>query len=675
MALAWIQNTLSRSEYASAGAKRHLVHEALKVRVQQLIDAQGNHGGWDYIPLNGGGGRYDLSNTQLAILALREAALAGIEIPDIVWQRTQKLYLDLQKDDGAWNYGSGNKENAAFGFGTPGYGSMTAAGLATLFITADNLDLASGCPCRGGQSRRLNTDVPRRMDLALGWLAREFKTDVNPKSPTGADWMKTYWLYSAERVGIAAGYKYFGTHDWYKEGADYLVKTQNANGSWQGGNSEDTVPATCFAVLFLYKGRAPILYQKLEIPKCQWNNHKRDLANLTAYIERDKEQLFRWQITSLLAPMEELHEAPILYITPETAPQFTPDDEKKLREFTDTGGTILFEASCGNPNVRRWFTTWVKKVWPEWTLKPLGPDHASYADPNPLKRRPEVLGLDDGMRTFLFYVTDDISCAWQTKAYAAREYLFKWGINLFTYAMDRAPLRAKLAAPEKPQAVRYASAIKAGARNTIRLARLKYDGPWTINRNYKPFDRIAAELKKRASITLKADDEGVVPSALGDRDVAYLVGNSKEITLADAEKQALKAYLSKGGFLWAEAAGGAPEFNEAIRKLAAEMEWEFKPIEKGDPILTGKFKAAVGYDLTTGVEFRRVLKVDRAGRPHADLDGIWQDGKRVGVYSPLDAVFASMPYEAYGCRGYLPDDAGAVAINLVLFLTDRDAKE
>ena len=130
------------------------------MRVQQLINAQGDHGGWDYIPLNGGGGRYDLSNTQLAILALREAALVGIEIPEIVWQRTQKLYLDLQKDDGGWNYGSGDKVNTMFGFGTPGYGSMTAAGLATLFITADNLDLASGCPCRGGQSRHLQTDAP-----------------------------------------------------------------------------------------------------------------------------------------------------------------------------------------------------------------------------------------------------------------------------------------------------------------------------------------------------------------------------------------------------------------------------------------------------------------------------------------------------------------------------------
>ena len=101
------------------------------------------------------------------------------------------------------------------------------------------------------------------------------------------------------------------------------------------------------------------------------------------------------------------------------------------------------------------------------------------------------------------------------------------------------------------------------------------------------------------------------------------------------------------------------------------MGWEMKPLGRDDPLLTGKFRAAVGYDLTTGVEFSRILKMDRAGRAHADFDGIWQDGKLVGVYSPLDAVFSLTSCAAYACRGYEPDDAMAVAINIVISLADR----
>ena len=126
--------------------KREVIHAALEADAQWLIQAQGSHGGWDYTPLHGKAGRFDLSNTQLAILALWQAELGGVEIPDIVWQRAQELYYKLQQQNGSWNYG--DPTNPDSGANTPGYGSMTAAGLASIYIIADMLDLNSGCPCR-----------------------------------------------------------------------------------------------------------------------------------------------------------------------------------------------------------------------------------------------------------------------------------------------------------------------------------------------------------------------------------------------------------------------------------------------------------------------------------------------------------------------------------------------
>ncbi|KPJ71741.1 MAG: hypothetical protein AMS14_08960 [Planctomycetes bacterium DG_20] len=142
MAYAHLQRKLS-------GDRRDLVRKALIADAMWLVQAQGGHGGWNYTSLGGSDGRYDLSNTQMAMLALREAALAGVEIPRFVWERSMKLYFDQQKSDGAWNYGQHSKN---LGGSTPGYGTMTAAGLASIFITMDNLNLASGCPCRNGRS-------------------------------------------------------------------------------------------------------------------------------------------------------------------------------------------------------------------------------------------------------------------------------------------------------------------------------------------------------------------------------------------------------------------------------------------------------------------------------------------------------------------------------------------
>ena len=650
-------------------ARRDLLRRALQVDALWLVRAQGKNGGWNYT-LESKDARFDFSNTQLAVLALWQAELAGVEVPDFVWQRAQERYYKAQAPDGSWSYTGGNV----------GYGSMTAAGLASIYIIADMLDLNSGCPCRKGKSTSENAELDRRVDLALKWLGDNFKADQNP---IAGGW-KFYWLYAVERVGIAAGYKYFGAHNWYKEGAEALVKTQLGDGAWNG--DAGSIVSTCFALMFLHKGQAPLLYQKLEIPKgadgkaCEWNNHRRDIANLTAYLSTDLEELCRWQITSLLAPMDELHEAPILFITPETAPQFSADDKKKLREFTDTGGTILVEASCGNPNVRRWFIQFTKEVWPEWGIKPLGPDHGTFLDKHPLKKRPEVLGINDGIRTSVFYVMDDISCAWQTKAVTAHEYLFKWGMNLVTYATDRSPLRAKLEILNAGQAERYTQPVKAGPKATLRIARVQHSGNWEVGANYGGLQKLADHVKAKAGITLQVKDNtkppitkgGTAIADLADSDVAFLTGTG-EIALKPEERAGLTAFVAKGGFLWFEATEGSRAFDESLRQLATEMNWTVKILPVSHPLMSGRMDPGIGYNLTQGVEFSQALRISRAGRNHADICGVFANDKLIGVHLPLDVVFSLTGYNAYGCAGYKKKDAEAVATNLLVYLSAKDA--
>jgi hypothetical protein len=651
-------SAVARKLEKAKSPKARAVRDALRDDVRWLTNAQGKNGGWNYLPMNAEETRIDFSNTQMAILALWQATLAGEEVPAEVWLKARDIYYNNQLQDGSWDYGDKDAPDGRHG----GYGSMTAAGLASVYVIADMLDLESGCPCRSAQATTKSELYPR-MDKALRWLSKEFTAESNPQ--LGGRWLY-YWLYSAERVGIAAGYKYFGSHNWYREGTDYLLAHQNDNGSWSG--SVDLISDTCFATMFLYKGRAPILFEKLDCgEKVLWNPHRRDLHNLSAYIEKTFEMPIRWQIVTLAAPLEELHDAPILYLSLETAPKFTDEEKAKLRAFTDTGGTVFVEATCGSAGVRTWFTAMAKQVWPEWPLKPLLKDHPIYADSNKLKLRPEVSGIDDGIRTRVFFTGDDISCPWQTKGLLTKEYLFQFGVNLFTYATDHRQLRGE---PEDQQAPRYTSAIKGGDRATLRIARMKTESDWSAGSCYKALDALAAEVSKRAGITVKAEDAGVSPSELGDREAAFMTGQ-KPFIMANFEQQAVKDYLAKGGFLWAEALMGSQEFDKSFRKLAADMGWELKLIEKNAPLMTGQFTKAVGYNLVTGVRYRHALKPLRMGRLWADLEGIYLDGKLVGVYSAYDVVLASEPYEIYNCRGYLPDDATAVGANLMLYLTDR----
>ena len=50
-----------------------------------------------------------------------------------------------------------------------------------------------------------------------------------------------YSLYGLERTGRLSGKRFLGDHDWYREGCDYLVRTQNKEeGSWPGKSVHDS---------------------------------------------------------------------------------------------------------------------------------------------------------------------------------------------------------------------------------------------------------------------------------------------------------------------------------------------------------------------------------------------------------------------------------------------------
>jgi hypothetical protein len=254
MALAYVHNRC-------AEARKTAIRQKMREDIARVIAGQSGIGGWRY-KLDRGD--YDFSASQWPLLALYEAGRVGIEFPPDAFRLAKSFYFRGQHDDGGWGYQLGGQS----------YGSMTAAGLASLYIISDFIEPASGCPCSGGRSQSSTLEIERRMDLALGWLSKNFVADRNP----ACDWKVSfnhvyYWLYSVERVGIAAGYKYFGQSNWYKDGVRFLLERQRADGSWAeydqsipvgiGNWGGGRVPDTCFALLFLYKGRAPVLFNKL----------------------------------------------------------------------------------------------------------------------------------------------------------------------------------------------------------------------------------------------------------------------------------------------------------------------------------------------------------------------------------------------------------------------------
>lgn len=198
----------------------------------QLLAWQRGDGGWSYP-----GDLSDLSNTQFAALALRAAARAQVAIPASAWSELASVALRHQE--------SRHKSEPSAGFlYVPGHdigvtGSMTTAGVGVLAICREELGERMAPELRN----QLNLGI----DAGLAWLERHWTVTRNPNK---ADF-HLYYLYGLERVGALLERERIGPHEWYPQGAEVLVRSQEASGAWKGSEME-----TCFALLFLSRATA-----------------------------------------------------------------------------------------------------------------------------------------------------------------------------------------------------------------------------------------------------------------------------------------------------------------------------------------------------------------------------------------------------------------------------------
>jgi len=334
-------------------------------------------GAWSY-PVPGGGG--DNSNAQFALMALHEAERVGEGPTDERPWRIAKAYWEgCQNTDGSWGYYKG----------LSGTGGMTCAGIASLIITSDKVRDSDAVVDENGRiccCRKSNADDDR-VERAMQWLGRRMKVSGNPGFPA---W-HFYYLYGIERVGRLTARRFIGTGnrriDWYRQGANELLGKQVAMSGFiqgTGFGESDHLISTSLALLFLSKGRRPVLMAKLKhTPLDDWNQHRGDVANLTRFVEsRWKMDLTHQVIDLNAAGVDDLLQAPVLYycgsLNPlPRDPEWQEKTARKLRDYLDRGGFLFAEDHCGGTGFDEGFRQLMKLVFPEpeYRLRMLEAEH------------------------------------------------------------------------------------------------------------------------------------------------------------------------------------------------------------------------------------------------------------------------------------------------------------
>ncbi|MFO0813860.1 MAG: DUF4159 domain-containing protein [Gemmatales bacterium] len=664
-----------------------------RAKIRELVDwllqvaessANGTMIAWAY-PV----GRPDHSNTQYAVLALREAHAAGIKVKPEIWAKIKKMYMNSQNRSGGWGYGVEGE-----GGERP---TMTSAGICGLLICDMSSPIVQGPPDANGEypgCGKRDVENERAIEMGLKQVGARFNIDT-PRNMFEGTSFPFYHIYGIERVGRFSGLRFFTQSgrliDWYRKGANLLHKQQNHLGKWENRAliDGDPVLATSFSLLFLSKGKTPILIQKLahgQTPRGytgNWNTHHNDIRHLTDFCSK---QVFKknnrpvpltWQIfdaarqsrvgeVSQDVLLQDLLQSPVVYINGMDAPKFAEGEKVLLKRYVEQGGFILAEACCGRPEFDQGFRQLCKDLFPDRDLTPMAAGHPIWNAAFPVPPGSfDLMGIDLGCKTCLAYAPKGISSHWESNQfneYPKTKLAFQLGANVVAYATGLEPPQDKGTKIEISK--REESPIQ---RNFLQVAQVNYG-----SRNWQPAPNAMRTLMNQAG---KQGLDVILQTkaiAIGDADLVnnkflYMHGRGQFDWDAEQAKK-LRGHLENGGMLLCDACCGDKVFDARFRETVKAMFGrELEPIPISDPLFSKR---------VSGKEILRVQLRLESGKAYAPMDpqleGIRLDPKDptspwVLVYSKYDIGCALDRHASADCVGYQHDSALDLAMQVLLY--------
>jgi len=253
-------------------------------------------GTWGYPPGRRSLLKFDTSNTQYAVLGLRAATHLGYPVREQTWLGVVRycaivmerkgpagIVCLIRRGEAIPDEAQAHLQNlckvarvAGFRYSTLSRhdhvdGALTCAAITCLVVARHQLRLLESHKLNG----KLKAEIDDMLATGWAWLQASWRMDRHPRL-AGGRWYY-YFLYSLERAAVLDAVKRVGGSDWYFEGAMQLLarqtrkpaqageakpepgdpKEENPDGAWNRKGAHETAP-TCFALLFLKRGTAPL---------------------------------------------------------------------------------------------------------------------------------------------------------------------------------------------------------------------------------------------------------------------------------------------------------------------------------------------------------------------------------------------------------------------------------
>ncbi len=588
-----------------------------------------------------------LSNDHIGALGLWAGVRNRIEVPINYWRFATKHWTRLQKDDGGWPYLRGKDKRTGFANDkkSPSV-SMTAGGLATLYVCNDILNAEQFLGCGGNE-------ISPAIRKGLGWMeknyGRLFKKNHGER-------MITYTLYAVERTALACGYRSFGGYDWYKTGCEYLFRNQRKDGAFITGpkgkfRGNTYVAPTAFALLFLVRGRQPVALSKLRY-NGDWNNRPRAMAYLTRWMSREFEQDFNWQIIRIDTDVNNWHDSPALVITGSRKPDFSDEHIEKLRRYVYQGGMILSVAECAGKPFGDGMIAAYKKMFPDYRLLDVDKHELRTKDVLfDIRKNIPLQMIYNGARPLAIHIPDDLARFWQLNRPLTAKDQFRIAANLVRYA------GGAIAALPRRGTMIWPGPKKFDPAASISVMRLKHGG----NHDPEPLAWQRFSRLMGGKYKIAVDVTGPFPAAelaAAKPDLAVITGTGK-LAFSPEDRKHLASFVKGGGTLFVDAAGGDKPFTlSAIKTIDALFDGaRLRPMAASE-----KLFAAGGMKIER-FRYRSRTANDRGGSLR--LQAVRLDGRNAVIFSEDDVTTALTGCGSYAVYGFDPDSAFALMRNVV----------
>ncbi len=654
--------------------------------VKWIISQQTASGGWGY-----GKGHdmvkfspdwTDLSNAQMALLALRDAADAGASIPPVVWRKARAYLLACQNPDGGWGY-TGSGESAGQ-VRTASYGTMTACGAASALLLSGKIAAIDQSAAGAGALAADVTPTTTRpanspgdmeqIDKACKWLADRMSLEAVPKKPPelGDQWLG-YYLFALIRVQESLGRRELGDQGkWYQAIATELINRQDRTGPWLDAQIVDpqerlrqAIVPTCFAVMCLARCYQPVLINKLAMD----SSDQFDIDNLARRMSLSLDLPGAWQSVSAADLPSVIRDAPILFISGSGKGSFGPAMDEPIRRFIQGGGSVVVQPFSRDALFFQAAQDYFVKLFPSYKSVRLDSEHPVYTlrYKMPPGKRPGLIGIGDYARTRIFILENDLGGEWYAERFADAPEGMRLMGNIILYTTDQQWLDGRLRPP--PAEAKTAMPLK-----RIEVARVKHNGDWDACP--LALQRLGEALTQGLSIGI--DEQPPVdlgtPAPAGIK-LLWLTGSvSPEL---DAVQRAnLLKFLDAGGTLFVDPAVGNPKFTADVTALLQAVfgEKNLRRLPAAHGLMTGDFAGGIGNDLTkpdpNRQQFTQALMKELQDNRQPMLPivmGVDRNDRlavifsQYGVSCPLEGV------PIYGCRGLATLDARRLACNVVLY--------